>query len=121
MMNQEQCRSCDIPKSSAAGSCRCAVAVSVAIERQSAEKLTKKAMTHASDSVVKCHARTVEACNNLYIFLNVLRASLATPRKEKVPFARNASVSRLRSCVLEYLNGNSYSVVTTLLGDKVFG
>ena len=94
----------------------------MAIERQSAEKLAKNAMTHASDSVVKCHARTAEACSNLYIVRIVLRASLATLRKEKVSFARNASVARLRSCVLEYLNGNSsYRVVTTLLGNKVFG
>jgi hypothetical protein len=92
----------------------------VAIERHSAEMLAKNAMTHASDSVVKCHARIAEACNNLYIVLIVLRASLATLREETVPFARNASVARLRSCVLEYLNGNSYSVITTLLGNKFF-
>ena len=97
------------------------MAGSVAIERQSAEKLAKNAMTHVSDSVVKCLARTAEACNNLYIVLTVLRASLATLRKEKVTFARNAFVACLRSCVLEYLNGNSYSVVTTLLRNKVFG
>jgi hypothetical protein len=93
----------------------------VAIERQSAEKLAKNAMTHAFDSVIKCHARTVEVCSNLYIALIVFRASLATLRKEKAPFARNAFVARLRSCVLEYLNGNSYSVVTTLLRNKAFG
>jgi hypothetical protein len=69
----------------------------VAIERQSAEKLAKNAMTHTSDNIVKCHARTAEACNNLYIVLIVLRVSLATLRKEKVPFVRNAFVIRLRS------------------------
>jgi len=93
----------------------------VAIERQSAEELAKNAVTHAHDSVVKCLARTAEACNNLCVVLTVLRASLATLRKEKVPFARNAFVARLSFCVLEYLNGNSYSVVTTLLRNKVFG
>jgi hypothetical protein len=97
------------------------VAGSVAIERQSAEKLAKNAMTHACDSVVKCHARTAEACNNVYIVLIVFRASLVTLRKEKVPFAGNVSVARLRSCILEYLNGNSYSIITTLLGNKIFG
>jgi hypothetical protein len=97
------------------------VAGSVTIERQSAEKLAKNTMTQASDIVIKCHARTAEACNNLYIVLIIFTASLATLRKEKVPFARNAFVARLRSCVLEYLNGNSYSVVTTLLRNKTSG
>jgi hypothetical protein len=90
----------------------------VANGRQSAEKRAKNAMTHASDGVVKFHARTTEAYKNLYIVRIVLRAGLATLRKEKIPFARNVFIPRLRSCVLEYLNGNSYSVVTTLLVKK---
>jgi hypothetical protein len=45
------------------------VAGTVAIERQSAEKLAKNAMTHASDSVIKRHARTVEACTLSLSFL----------------------------------------------------
>jgi hypothetical protein len=94
---------------------------SVATEQQSAEKLAKNAVTHAPDNVVRCLARTAEACNNLYIVLTVLSASLATLRKEKVAFARNAFVARLLSWVLEYPNGNSYSVVTTLLRNKDFG
>jgi len=92
----------------------------VAIERQSAEKLAKNTMTQASNIAIKCHARTAEASNNLYIVLIVFTASLATLRKEKVPFARNAFVAGLCFCVLEYHNDNSYSVVTTLLRNKVF-
>lgn len=93
----------------------------MANERHSAEKLAKNTMIHVSDSVINCHARTAEACKNLYIVLIVLTAGLATLRKEKVPFALIGSVACLRSCVLKNLNGNSYSVVTTLLGNKVIG
>ena len=81
-------------------------------------KACKERATQASDSVVKCHARTAEACKNLHIVRIVLTAGIATQRKEKVPFARNVAVTRLRSCILEYLNGNSYSVVTTLVGNN---
>lgn len=55
----------------------------MAIERHSAEKLTKKAMTHASDSVVKCHARTAKVVITCTFFLSFLEQVLQRLERRK--------------------------------------